>query len=143
MSDLSTIIEQARDLRETMCDGDRDRILDLADLTDREKLAVKVAADTFAHGLDPIIRDLEALRDEQGWRPIETAPVTTRSVDAQAVLVVKDYDYGPTVTIGLLDHWMQMNGYTHWMPLPAPPQEEQHHSNDAYQGPEPGGNWRE
>lgn len=69
--------------------------------------------------------EIEALGDERGWRPIESAPKDGR----RFIAAFKDADMGSWIVVADVgwhrDHWCSDgDGYiepTHWMPLPIPP----------------------
>lgn len=80
--------------------------------------ALKAGADALESSPSP-----GAVETPEGWQPIETAP------EALPVLVYRA-DYGEMVTATHENKWWVSGvgeayelgeGYTHWMPLPAPP----------------------
>ena len=74
---------------------------------------------------------IAVVREREGWQPIETAPKDGTEVLLAGVCVKPSIDAGlPTVVKA---HWTAFNGggwvwhgaashFTHWRPLPAPPE---------------------
>lgn len=76
--------------------------------------------------IEASMRELEQLRAERKWRPIETAPR-----DGSPVLVFDGEHYAVGYWAPEIGEWWvskkmrtTMLG-THWMPLPAPPETEE------------------
>lgn len=63
-----------------------------------------------------------------GWQPIETCKETDRAVLIYSVTAEQDEDWpGHAMTVSnpayVTSGNAALHGYTHWMPLPAPPSE--------------------
>jgi hypothetical protein len=78
--------------------------------------------------IDDLWQEIERLRFEREWRPIETAPKDGRSIicfageGSRAVSQCRwGYD-GSSDRTGWLNCNGSLFGSTHWLPLPAPPE---------------------
>lgn len=99
---------------------------------EKTEAALTIAKTTAANLHDVIRRkdrELEEAREREEWRPIDTAPRDGTQVLLTGVGLDRWISTGRWVN----GHWYDDDGpgwlanVTHWMPLPAPPREE----NDA------------